>query len=258
MTGSGVTACEGPRTAVTATINAVPVVTIAASGPTAFFTGGTVALTASGADSYLWSTGATTASITVTAGGSYSVTGTTAAGCLTLSAATAVSVEPLPTTPSITQGSAGTLTSSAATGNQWYVGGQLIPGATNSTYVVSSAAGNGSYTVTTTSATGCSSAPSAAVTVTITATAAGHLLAGLQVLPNPAHGQATVLLPTLPAGTPATLELVDALGRVVLMQPVVAPTAGRQELNLTGVAIGVYALRLTADSATVTRRLVVE
>ncbi len=48
--------------------------TITPSGPTTFCTGGSVTLTAAkGADSYLWSTGATTSSITVTTGGTFTV-----------------------------------------------------------------------------------------------------------------------------------------------------------------------------------------
>ncbi|MFM2206904.1 MAG: hypothetical protein RL213_879, partial [Bacteroidota bacterium] len=48
--------------------------TITAGGPTTFCSGGSVTLTASAANGYLWSNGETTQSITVTASGSYSVT----------------------------------------------------------------------------------------------------------------------------------------------------------------------------------------
>ena len=43
------------------------------TGPDALCTGASIVLTASGGSSYLWSTGATTSSITVTAGGTYTV-----------------------------------------------------------------------------------------------------------------------------------------------------------------------------------------
>ncbi|MBR6064602.1 MAG: hypothetical protein IKP54_10665, partial [Bacteroidales bacterium] len=56
--------------------------------------GGTVTLTATGADTYRWSSGQTTASITVTSAGTYSVTGTDAHGC-TGTAAKSVSVRDL-------------------------------------------------------------------------------------------------------------------------------------------------------------------
>ena len=62
------------------TVNPNPVPTITASGPTTFCQGGSVVLTASASSSYLWSTGATTQSITVSASGSYSVSVTDANG----------------------------------------------------------------------------------------------------------------------------------------------------------------------------------
>src|SRR5205085_2875556 len=55
-------------------------------------------------------------------------------------------------------------TSSSASGNQWYLNGNPIGGATNQTYV---ATAQGSYTVTAT-ANGCTSVPSAPTTVTVT------------------------------------------------------------------------------------------
>jgi len=75
--------------------------TITPSGPTTFCTGGSVTLTASpSGGSYLWSTGATTQSITVGSSGNYSVTVTNGAGCSGSSAPVAVTVTP-PPSPSI-------------------------------------------------------------------------------------------------------------------------------------------------------------
>jgi hypothetical protein len=76
-----------------------------------------------------------------------------------------------PATPTITPGGpttfcAGgsvTLASSSPTGNQWYVNGNPIGGATAQQYL---ATASGGYTVTVT-ASGCTSAPSAATTVTV-------------------------------------------------------------------------------------------
>src|SRR5207237_4543551 len=87
------------------------------------------------------------------------------------SSATVVTVNPIPATPTITPGSATTfctggsvtLTSSSATGNQWYLDGNLISGATINTY---SATASGSYTVIITTS-GCASAASSATVVTV-------------------------------------------------------------------------------------------
>jgi gliding motility-associated-like protein len=70
-----------------------PVIT--PDGPTALCPGASVTLTASGADSYLWSTSDPTASITVNAAGTYTVTGTSACG--TATASITVTVEGAPT-----------------------------------------------------------------------------------------------------------------------------------------------------------------
>ena len=92
-----------PSAATVVTVNPVPATpTISASGPLTFCAGGSVTLTSSAGTSYLWSTGATTASISVTASGSYTVQVTNASGCQSLpSAATVVTVNPVPATPTI-------------------------------------------------------------------------------------------------------------------------------------------------------------
>ena len=111
------------------TVNALPVTpTITAGGPTTFCDGGSVTLTSSAGTSYLWSNGATTASINITTSGSYTVQVTNASGCQSaVSAATNVTVNAIPPTPTITaggpttfcDGGSVTLTSSAETSYLW-------------------------------------------------------------------------------------------------------------------------------------------
>ncbi|HEX4876004.1 MAG TPA: S8 family serine peptidase, partial [Chitinophagaceae bacterium] len=72
------TNCESTtRTPVVLTINQVPAAAITAGGPVTFCQGGSVTLTANAGTSYLWSNGATTQAITVSAAGNYSVQVTT-------------------------------------------------------------------------------------------------------------------------------------------------------------------------------------
>ena len=252
--------CEGPRAAVVALINALPTVAITAGGALSFCQGGSVTLVATGADTYQWSTGQTTASITVTSGGSYSVVGTTAAtGCSAASVATAVTVNAIPAQPTITLTSGNVLTSSSPTGNQWYLNGVAVPGATGPTYTVATVSQQGTYTVVVTSAAGCVSPPSAGQSVVITASAQAAASLPLQFYPNPAHTTATVQLPAVSGATSATLTVTDALGRVVQTRTVsLSATGTRVELDLTNVASGVYLLHVHAGSASTVKRFAVE
>nr|WP_294858702.1 FG-GAP-like repeat-containing protein [uncultured Fluviicola sp.] len=161
--------CLSPASSpTTVTVNALPAApTITAGGPTTFCSGGSVTLTASAGNTYLWSTGATTASINVTTSGSYTVQVTNATGCLsTASAATIVTVNTLPATPSISNsgsaafclGNTVTLTSSAGTSYIWSTG------ATTQSIVVGA---SGSYTVQVTNAAGCLSASSSPVNIMV-------------------------------------------------------------------------------------------
>ena len=72
-----------------------PAPNISVEGPTTFCTGGNVTLTSSAGSTYVWSTGATTPSITISTAGSYTVQVTNPAGCLSpASAATLITVNP--------------------------------------------------------------------------------------------------------------------------------------------------------------------
>ena len=63
-------------------------------------------------------------------------------------------------------------------------------------------------------------------------------------------------LPLMPGTTTATLTVLNILGRAVHTQT--APTNARAELDLTGLAPGLYAVRVTVGTQIATRRLVVE
>jgi gliding motility-associated-like protein len=162
ITDGGVSSTDSVKV----TVN-TPIATITPSGPTALCTGGSVTLSANTGASYVWSTGATTQSITVTTAGSYTVTVTNATGCSATSVSTAVTVNPLPIA-SITAsgpttfcaGGSVTLTANAASSYLWSTG------ATTQSITVSTA---GSYTVRITNATGCTSVASAASTVVVNA-----------------------------------------------------------------------------------------
>ena len=159
-----------PSAATSIVVNPIPATpVITAGGATTFCDGGSVSLTSSAGTSYLWSNGATTRAISATVSGSYSVKVTNASGCQSAaSAATSVTVNPLPATPVITTGGPTsfcvggnvTLTSSAGATYLW------SNGATTSSINIST---SGSFTVRITSASGCLSAVSTALVVTVIA-----------------------------------------------------------------------------------------
>lgn len=91
---------------------------------------------------------------------------------------------------------------------------------------------------------------------TVTAAALPAPFIGAAVFPNPAHNRATIQLPAIPGTTTATLTVLDALGRPVRTQT--AATNAKATLDLTGLAPGLYAVRVTAGGSTAMRRLVVE
>ncbi|MFM6934267.1 MAG: Ig-like domain-containing protein, partial [Flavobacteriales bacterium] len=164
-----VTNANGCTNSVSATVNvnAGTTATITAGGTTTFCAGGSVTLTANTGSSYLWSNGAQTQSITVTAGGSYYVTVTNTSGCSATSAATTVTVNPLPVATlvangptSFCQGGNVTLTAGAGASYLW------SNNATTQSIVATTA---GNYTVVVTNASGCS-ATSLPIAVTIFAT----------------------------------------------------------------------------------------
>ena len=158
-------------------VNPIPVTpSIVANGATTFCSGGSVVLTSSATSGNVWSNGSTTQSITVAASGNYSVSTVSAAGCPSANSnAIAVTVNALPTTPTVTlsgstsfcQGGSVTLTSSATSGNVWSTG------ATSQSITVSS---SGTYFVNATDGNGCTSAKSLSTVVTVLATPAAPVI----------------------------------------------------------------------------------
>jgi hypothetical protein len=133
------------------------------SGTPGFCTGGSTVLTAdAGYASYAWSTGATTASITVNAAGVYTVTVTDNNGCTgTASVTVAVFATPTPAITGTLSFCAGTSTTlNAGPGYASYL---WSTGATTQTITVNTV---GTFTVTVTSVNGCTGSASATTTNT--------------------------------------------------------------------------------------------
>ncbi|WP_051719184.1 DUF4394 domain-containing protein [Hymenobacter sp. IS2118] len=93
----------------------------------------------------------------------------------------------------------------------------------------------------------------------VLATAPAALAQLASVYPNPAHGTATLLLPTKLRGNAATaVTIVDNLGRVVLARTFAAGPTETLELPLNTLSAGVYTVLARTTAGLVAKRLVVE
>jgi gliding motility-associated-like protein len=182
VSGTGVLPNE-PNNAKEVTVTVYPAAakpTISVAGSTTLCPGGSVILSASIATTYTWYkdgvviAGANKQSYTASTLGIYSVVTTNANGCPSApSDGIVIGSAPVPSTPVILAdkltfclGDAATLTSSSATGNQWFKDGVAITGANGASLRVT---GVGSYTVISTTSNGCVSGMSAAVVITVSA-----------------------------------------------------------------------------------------
>jgi hypothetical protein len=91
----------------------------------------------------------------------------------------------------------------------------------------------------------------------VLATVPAALADQVALYPNPAQTQVAIELPLSLSRQPVTAALLDALGRMVRQQ--VLPAGGATHLMpLADLATGVYSLRLTTETGTVVKKLVVE
>ncbi len=192
---------------------------------------------------YLWSTGATTQTIMVSASGTYSVDvtacGTTVSGSIQVTASSAPA-------PSISL-SGNELIASTADTYQWYKDGQLIPGATAKKLKPK---GYGNYTV----QVGSSDCVGEASYFFVPS---GEIYLGdirVKVTPNPSYGQPKLILSKLP-GKPVQVSVFDRIGRKVLLTHIVNTV---NELNLTGLARGEYFAELVLDDKRVIVKIITQ
>ena len=180
-------ACAAVSATASVTVNAAPVASLVAGGPTTFCAGGSVVLTAPTGTGLTYQFlrngqpvgGANAASYPATTAGSYAVTVTNASGCATTSAPTTVTVNPattatfaypttsfcrsnsLVTTPTVTGTAGGTFTASSGLSLNVSTGA-----------ITPSASTAGTYTVTYSVGGPCPSMGTASVTITAPAGAA--------------------------------------------------------------------------------------
>jgi hypothetical protein len=149
LVGTSTQGCTGNTANVTVTVYALPVISV--SGNTFICIGQSTSLTATGASTYAWSSGATTSSVvlTPTATGSYTVIGTSINGCIS-NKVTSITVNSLPALVingnfTICAGTSSSLTVSGANTYTWNSGANtssnVLTPTVNSGYVTYSVAG---------------------------------------------------------------------------------------------------------------------
>ena len=151
-------------TSTTVTVNPLPTATINANGPLTFCAGGSVSLTASAGNSYLWSNGSNSSSVSnISTSGTYTVTVTDGNGCENTSSPTVITVNALPTAGITTSGPltfcAGNSVNLTGTGGTTY----LWSNGTNA--ALTNITSSGTYSVTVTDGNGCQNSTSTTITV---------------------------------------------------------------------------------------------
>ncbi|MBI3235731.1 MAG: T9SS type A sorting domain-containing protein [Bacteroidetes bacterium] len=226
--------CSANSNSVNVTVNPLPSAQISVSGATTFCQGDSVALSVSTGNgySYQWFDGAnvltnaTSDKLVAKTSGSYAVK-VTAATCVSSSAGTIVTVNPLPAVPTINRASQ-VLTSSAATGYQWYNNGTAISGATNQTYTFNA---GGKYMVEITDAKGCKNR---SLEYNNTGINEAINTIGMTLQPNPTQGKFMINLSGVEKA--ATVVIYDLTGREITRKVMNQTT----EIEMTNEPAGMY------------------
>lgn len=208
----------------------------------------------SGFAAYQWSNNATMQNITVSTSGNYTVRVMNSQGYISpWSAPKNVTVYQYPPIPNITINS-NILTSSSKTGNQWYLDGKLIAGATQQNYTAQE---NGIYHVVVTNTNNCS-AQSNTLVVTTVDIANLENVGVTSIYPNPTKGFLNIHFADNQQDV--QLEIYDVNGRVHIQKRVMGVSQNSVEtLNLDNLTTGVYTLRvLTNDKQAIFRIIVTE
>jgi hypothetical protein len=265
----GVTANPATSNSVTVTVLEAVAPTVSINGPNTICSGNSAVFTTSATNSgsgasYQWqvngvnagSNASSFSSSTLPNGAAITVTMTSTANCANPTTVTSspfnVTVNPTPPTPTITN-NGGVLTSSAATGNQWYLNGTIIPGATGQTYTPTA---NGVYTVKVT-LNNCASPISPAVT--IAGLGIDELTGGtFNMYPNPSTGQFTLQF-SAKVDEEYNLVIYDAVGKLVHSESWNNINGDFSKLiNLGKVSTGMYNVVLKGKTSEVNRKLIIK
>ncbi len=155
-----------------------------------------------------------------------------------------ITVNANPAIPTIVD-NVGTLESSyTGSGNQWYLNGNPIGGATNDTYTPTQ---GGSYTVIYTDGNGCISSSSAP---TISTLGLEDITISFSIYPNPASEKLTI---DAGAVVKATIKIMDLSGRVVINTKM---NQSLHQIDVSTLADGVYMIKVEYGNKSVTKKII--
>ncbi len=143
------------------------------------------------------------------------------------------------------------LTSSAATGNQWFQDGTPISGATNRTLTVTE---NGNYTVMTINASGCASEMSDVVSIMNVDVATADNVA-LSVYPNPTSGIITIDL-NGPKVENYSMRIFDDMGREVVYEDFGRVSSVKKVIDLSDGYSGLYTVLIKCGDGFIVRKVI--
>ncbi|MDQ3048596.1 MAG: T9SS type A sorting domain-containing protein, partial [Bacteroidota bacterium] len=189
--------------------------------------------------------------IPVVNAGTYSVTVTDAFNCASTSAPVDIYVFPAPPVPIVTV-VADTLYSSASTGNQWFLNGIAITGATDSMLVTTGWGGN--YTVQVADSLNLCKTTSS---IFVGLNDGNDIGVNYSIYPNPGDGYIHLVI------GPSSKELIqidiqDAIGKSVLTIPFQPSLNGEiKEIDISSYGSGVYFLSISTSKGRRTEKVIV-
>lgn len=235
-----------------------PIAFITQGDSVAFCSGASITLNAvtTPGNSYQWFygnfavSGGTTASLIANSAGNYTVEVTDGA-CSSISAPIYVGLNPSPSTPAIFEAS-GILNSTAPAGNQWYLNGQAISGATASTFTPTQ---TGNYTVIVTNSFGCSNG-SPVFNYNPSSIGNTRLNTDWFIYPNPSQG--VFFLSTSDSFKQGTISIYNTLGALVLQENLNGSASETPQTLHLNVAPGVYYVKVKNNQSESVQKLVMQ
>lgn len=229
-------------------------ITANAGSDVSICTGENITLIATGGTVYNWSSGVQQGvPFMPVMSATYTVTVTSTNNCSATDNVT-VTVNSIPSTPVIYQ-TGSTLNSTASIGNQWYMNGTLIIGATSQTYTPTA---DGKYFVIVT-ANGCVSDTSNVLSVTVTNTLElQSALGAITVYPNPNNGNITLEYKSDIASA-LKVKIQNTLGEIVFTD-IIPNSSGliKKSYDLSHLNAGIFYLIAENENTTEVKRIIIQ